>query len=150
VLESVQLESFELDDAPPGIASARVLRSRRRADGSVMLELGLSAERLCSALAVTGKVAGLGIPLNISVAFQASRIDLRLCLTFINQPPYVGSLKFSLVDMPETSLRVAPEGLGGLSLTDLPGVGAVHVALCVCILLQVQKLSATRCSMETE
>ena len=51
--DSMRLESFELDAAPPGISSARVLRSRRRADGSVMLELGLAAERLSSALTVT-------------------------------------------------------------------------------------------------
>ena len=59
---------------------------------------------------------------------------MRLCLTFINTAPYVGNLRVSLADMPQTSLRISPEGLGGLSLTDLPGVdawlkGAVEGAL---------------------
>ena len=134
ILETMTLERFDLSDAPPGLASARVLRSRRRADGSVMLELGVAADELGSSLVVAGKVAGLGIPLHISVDFTAARIDLRLGLTFIDRPPYVGSLKVSLVDMPKTSLRISPEGLGGLSLTDLPGVdawlrGAVEGAL---------------------
>lgn len=133
-LDTVRLERFDLDDAPPAVASARVLRSRRRADGSVMLELGLAVDRLSSALTVTSKVATLGIPLNISMSFQATRLDLRLCLTFTDAAPYVGSLRFSLADMPETTMRIAPEGLGGLNLTDLPGVdawlkGAVEGAL---------------------
>jgi len=46
--------------APRPCPPARVLRSRRRADGSVMLELGVVADRLCSALVITGRVAGLG------------------------------------------------------------------------------------------
>ena len=65
-------------------------------DGSVMLEIGLAAERLSSSLAVSGRVAGLGIPLNISVAFTASKLDLRLCVTFLSRAPYVDTLKFSL------------------------------------------------------
>jgi hypothetical protein len=45
---------------------------------------------------VVSTALALGLPLNISVAFEAQRIDLRLCLTFINTAPYVGNLRVSL------------------------------------------------------
>jgi hypothetical protein len=46
-----------------------------------------------------------------------------------NKTMHVGRVQrcvssYSRMDMPQTSLRISPEGLGGLSLTDLPGVDA--------------------------
>jgi hypothetical protein len=71
---------------------------------------------------VDAVVAGLGASLDLRVLFEARDLDAKVSLEFQPSAPFVSRSRVSLMEPPRTSLRIAPEGLGGLSLTDLPGV----------------------------
>ena len=60
---------------------------------------------------------------------------VRLSAVLVAAAPYITSLRVALGDMPATQLRIAPEGLGGIDVAELPGVdmwltGALEVRRC--------------------
>ena len=73
ILDAVRVADLSLGPASPVIGAVRVLRSRRRADGSVMLELGLEADALSIQATLAGKLAAVGIPFG-----EAVQVDISL------------------------------------------------------------------------
>ena len=123
-LESAKPRAFAFGDAAPPVDDVRVLRSRRQTNGRVVLELGIRIGAIEGRLDLACALAAVGVPVNVDAAFRAESLDLRLGLVFSDRAPYVETTRVSLAEMPRTRVDLNPEGLGGLSVTDLPGVDA--------------------------
>ncbi len=123
VLDSIHLASFEMKHKPPSCRNVRVLRSRKVFEG-VMLELGVELSDISFNMTIHSKLAQLKIPLKLAVELDATNLLLRTSLLLIDRPPYAGSLKTSFADLPETKLKIIPEGVSGRmgNIAEFPGI----------------------------
>ena len=123
VLESIHLASFEMNHKPPSCRNVKVLRSRKVFEG-VMLELGVELSDIAFNMTIHSKLAQLKIPLKLAVELDATNLLLRTSVLLIDKPPYAGLLKTSFADLPETKLKIIPEGVSGRmgNIAELPGV----------------------------
>lgn len=123
VLDSIHLASFEMNHKPPSCRNVKVLRSRKVFEG-VMLELGVELSDISFNMTIHSKLAQLKIPLKLAVELDATNLLLRSSVLLINRPPYAGLLKTSFADLPETKLKIIPEGVSGRmgNIAEFPGI----------------------------
>jgi hypothetical protein len=123
VLDSIHLASFEMNHKPPSCRNVKVLRSRKVFEG-VMLELGVELSDISFNMTIHSKLAQLKIPLKLAVELDATNLLLRSSVLLINKPPYAGLLKTSFADLPETKLKIIPEGVSGRigNIAEFPGI----------------------------
>ena len=125
-LDEWGLLSLELDDKPPRLSAPHILRSAAVDAEQTMLAFGLSIEgEVALRMRLTASVSLLRAKITLPVTFSASAADITVALAFIRTPPYVRTVRVSLLAIPRISAQV-----GKLSFTDIPGVDvAVQAAL---------------------
>jgi hypothetical protein len=132
-LESLEITTFKLGDAPPRINSSRCWRGN---EGETILEWDLVWETKQMNITLSAKVGGskfaVPVPLRVYVSDLriAGKFRLGLFWTRRKGGPYLRRLRVSFVDVPEHSVVIKPMTSSFIDVRDLPGVdSAIENAL---------------------
>ena len=132
-LESLEITTFKLGDAPPRINSSRCWRGN---EGETILEWDLVWDTKEMNITLSAKVGGskfaVPVPLRVYVSDLriAGKFRLGLFWTRRKGGPYLRRLRVSFVDVPEHSVVIKPMTSSFIDVRDLPGVdGAIENAL---------------------
>ena len=132
-LESLEITTFKLGDAPPRINSSRCWRGN---EGETILEWDLVWETKAMNITLSAKVGGskfaVPVPLRVYVSDLriAGKFRLGLFWTRRKGGPYLRRLRVSFVDVPEHSVVIKPMTSSFIDVRDLPGVdSAIENAL---------------------
>ena len=120
-LDDWSLAALTLEDTPPRLSAPHILRSgaSRKAD-ETMLAFGMSiVGDVTLRMQLTATVSLLRTKLTLPVTLRASAADVTVALAFIRSPPYVRTVRVSLLAPPRISAQ-----LGGVNFTDIPGIDA--------------------------
>ena len=91
----------------------------------VLLELGVQLSNVGFDMFIHSMLTQLKIPLKLVVGVDATNLLLRLSVLLVDRPPYAASLKTSFAGLPETRIKIIPEGARGGKLTNIaefPGI----------------------------
>jgi hypothetical protein len=132
-LESLEITTFKLGDAPPKVNSSRCWRGN---EGETILEWDVVWETKAMNITLSAKVGGskFAVPVPLRVYVKDLRIagKLRLGLFWTRRKggPYLRRLRVSFVDVPEHSVVIKPMTSSFIDVRDLPGVdSAIENAL---------------------
>lgn len=132
-LESLEITTFKLGDAPPRVNSSRCWRGN---EGETILEWDVVWETKEMNITLSAKVGGskFAVPVPLRVYVSDLRIAGKLRLGFFwtrrRGGPYLRRLRVSFVDVPEHSVVIKPMTSSFIDVRDLPGVdSAIENAL---------------------
>ena len=120
-LDEWNLCSLLLEDTPPRLSAPHILRSgTSRSADETLLAFGMSiVGDVALRMQLTATVSLLRTKLTLPVTLRASAADVTVALAFIRSPPYVRTVRVSLLAPPRISAQ-----LGGVNFTDIPGIDA--------------------------
>ena len=120
-LDEWSLRSLTLEETPPRLSAPHILRTAAAGNAEqTMLAFGMSiVGDVTLRMELTATVSLLRTKLTLPVTLRASAADVTVALAFIRSPPYVRTVRVSLLAPPRISAQ-----LGGVNFTDLPGIDA--------------------------
>ena len=120
-LDEWSLDSLTLEDTPPRLSAPHILRSGASTSADeTMLAFGMSiVGDVALRMQLAATVSLLRTKLTLPVTLRASAADVTVALAFIRSPPYVRTVRVSLLAPPRISAQ-----LGGVNFTDIPGIDA--------------------------
>ena len=120
-LDDWSLLELTLEDTPPRLSAPHILRTgASRSADETMLAFGMSiVGDVALRMQLTATVSLLRTKLTLPVTLRASAADVTVALAFIRSPPYVRTVRVSLLAPPRISAQ-----LGGVNFTDIPGIDA--------------------------
>jgi hypothetical protein len=124
-LDDIALVSLEFDAEPPRLSPPRMLHTHgvAKAGGQLTLSFGLSLlGDVGLRLRLAARLSLLRARIVLPVDFRASEADVTVSLVFLQSPPYVRSVRVSLLAPPRIGISCRP--FGAVDVTDIPGVDA--------------------------